>query len=69
MLTAQVMQLKPRLMQTLTIMTATTNLPPMGHKGLTDPKKFTGEDRSKPRSFVALLHLDLMDHPGEFPKE
>jgi hypothetical protein len=40
-LTTQVMQLEAQLMQTLTLMTATTNVSPTGHKGQTDPKMFT----------------------------
>jgi hypothetical protein len=69
MLTTQVMQLKAQLMQTLAIVTTTTNVSPAGHKGQTDPEKFTIEDHGKLRSFVALLHLCLIDHPGEFPNE
>jgi hypothetical protein len=56
-------------MQTLTLVTAITNSSPAGRKGQTDPKKFTGEDRGKLRSFVALLHLWLIDCPGEVPSE
>jgi hypothetical protein len=44
-------------------------LSPASHKGQTDPEKITGEDRSKLRSFVALLRLRLIDHPGEFPNK
>jgi hypothetical protein len=54
-LTAWVMQLEAQLTQTLALMTATTNSLPASRKGQTDPKKFTGEDCSKLRSFVALL--------------
>jgi hypothetical protein len=68
-LTAQVMQLEAQLMQTLTLATATTNTLPAGRKGQTDPEKFTGDDRGKLRSFIALFHLCLIDHPGEFPNE
>jgi hypothetical protein len=68
-LTAQVMQLEVQLMQTLALVTATTNLSPAGRKGQTDPEKFTGEDRGKLRSFVALLHLWLIDRPSKFPSE
>jgi hypothetical protein len=32
----------------------------------TDPEKFTGEDRGKLRSFVALLQVHLIDHPRGF---
>jgi hypothetical protein len=63
------MQLEAQLMQTLALMTATINLSPAGRKGQTDPKTFTREDRGKLRSFVALLHLHFIDHPGEFPNE
>jgi hypothetical protein len=38
-------------------------------KGQTDPEKFTGEDRHKLRSFIALLRLRVIDRPGEFPDE
>jgi hypothetical protein len=68
-LTARVTQLMAQLTQTLTLATATTTLSPAGCKGQTDPEKFTGEDRGKLRSFVALHHLHLIDHPGEFPNE
>jgi hypothetical protein len=68
-LTARVTQLEAQLTQTLTLVTAATNLSPTSHKGQTDPEKFTGEDRSKLRSFVALLCLRLIDRPGEFPSE
>jgi hypothetical protein len=56
-------------MQTLALMTAATNLSPTGCKGQTNPKKFTGEDRGKLGSFVALLCLQLIDCPREFPHE
>jgi hypothetical protein len=65
-LTTWVMQLKAQLMQTLTLMTASTNSSPASCKGQTNPKRFTREDRSKLRSFVALLHLWLIDYPREF---
>jgi hypothetical protein len=68
-LTTQVTQLKAQLTQTLALATATTNLSPTSCKGQTDPKKFTGEDHGKLRSFVALLCLRLIDHPGECPSE
>jgi hypothetical protein len=42
---------------------------PTGCKGQTDPKKFTGEDQGKLRSFVALLCLHLINCPREFPNE
>jgi hypothetical protein len=54
MLTAWVTQLQAQLMQTLTLTTATTNTSPTGHKGQTDPEKFTREDRGKLRSLVAV---------------
>jgi hypothetical protein len=66
-LTARVMQLEAQLTQTLTLATAATNSSPASRKGQTNPEKFTGEDRGKLRSFVALLHLRLIDRPGEFP--
>jgi hypothetical protein len=53
-------------MQTLTLANIATNSSPVSHKGQTDPKKFTGEDCSKLRSFVALLHLYLINCPREF---
>jgi hypothetical protein len=68
-LTARVTQLEAQLMQTLALATAATNVSPTGCKGQTDPKKFTGEDYGKLRSFVALLHLWLIDCPGEFLSE
>jgi hypothetical protein len=68
-LTARVTQLEAQLTQTLALMTATTNSSPAGRKGQTDPEKFTGEDRGKLRSFVALLRLWLIDRPREFPNE
>jgi hypothetical protein len=68
-LTARVTQLEAQLTQTLALTTATTNSSPAGRKGQTDPEKFTGEDRGKLRSFVALLRLRLIDRPGEFPSE
>jgi hypothetical protein len=68
-LTARVTQLEAQLMQTLALATAATNSWPAGRKGQTDPEKFTGEDRGKLRSFVALLRLRLIDRPGEFPSE
>jgi hypothetical protein len=68
-LTAWVMQLEAQLMQSLALVTTTTNALPTGHKGQTNPKKFTGEDRGKLRSFVALLHLQLIDCPREFPSK
>jgi hypothetical protein len=68
-LTARVMQLEAQLMQTLALTTATTNLSPAGRKGQTDPEKFTGKDRGKLRSFVALVRLWLIDRPGEFLNE
>jgi hypothetical protein len=63
------MQLEAQVTQTLALVTAATNPSPAGCKGQTDPKKFTGEDHGKLRSFVALLHLRLIDRPGEFPSE
>jgi hypothetical protein len=68
-LTTQVMQLKAQLMQTLALMTATTNSSPASYKGQTDPETFTREDYGKLRSFVALLCLRLIDHPAEFPSK
>jgi hypothetical protein len=68
--TTQLTQLRTQLMQTLALATAaTTNGGGQtgGHKGQTDPEKFTGEDRHKLRSFIALLRLRLIDCPGEFP--
>jgi hypothetical protein len=68
----QLTQLRTQLMQILALTTAaaTTGGGQMGsHKGQTDPEKFTGEDWHKLRSFIALLRLRLIDHPGEFPDE
>jgi hypothetical protein len=68
-LTARVTQLEAQLAQTLALANVATNSSTAGHKGQTDPEKFTGEDHGKLRSFVALLHLRLIDRPGEFPNE
>jgi hypothetical protein len=68
-LTAQVTQLEAQLAQTLALANIATTSSTAGYKGQTDPEKFTGEDRGKLRSFVALLRLHLIDHPGEFPNE
>jgi hypothetical protein len=68
-LTTRVIQLEAQLTQTLALVTAGTNSLPASCKGQTDPEKFTGEDRGKLRSFVALLHLRLIDCPGEFLTE
>jgi hypothetical protein len=68
-LTARVTQLEAQLVQTLALTNIATNSSTAGLKGQTDPEKFTGEDRTKLRSFVALLHLHLIDCPGEFPNE
>jgi hypothetical protein len=68
-LTARVTQLEAQLAQTLTLANVTTNSSTTSRKGQTDPEKFTGEDRGKLRSFVALLRLHLIDRPGEFPNE
>jgi hypothetical protein len=68
-LTARVTQLEAQLAQTLALANVATNSSPACRKGQTDPEKFTGEDRSKLRSFVALLHLRLIDRPREFPNE
>jgi hypothetical protein len=68
-LTTQVTQLKAQLVQTLALTNISTNLLPTSCKGQTNPKKFTGEDSGKLRSFVALLCLHLIDCPGEFPNE
>jgi hypothetical protein len=68
-LTARVTQLEAQLAQTLALANVATNSSTTGRKGQTDPEKFTGEDRSKLRSFVALLHLRLIDCPREFPNE
>jgi hypothetical protein len=68
-LTAWVTQLEGQLAQTLAVTNVATNSSTAGHKGQTDPEKFTGEDRGKLRSFVALLRLRLIDRPGEFPNE
>jgi hypothetical protein len=68
-LTAQVTQLEAQLAQTLALANVATSSSPTGRKGQTDPETFTGEGRSKLRSFVALLRLRLIDRPGEFPNE
>jgi hypothetical protein len=68
-LTARVTQLEAQIAQTLTLANVATKSSTAGRKGQTDPEKFTWEDRGKLRSFVALLHLHLIDRPGEFPNE
>jgi hypothetical protein len=68
-LTAWVTQLEAQLVQTLALTNVATSLSPTGCKGQTDPEKFTGEDCSKLRSFVALLRLHLIDRPREFLNE
>jgi hypothetical protein len=68
-LTARVTQLEAQLAQTLALTNVATNSSPASCKGQPDPEKFTGEDCSKLRSFVALLRLRLIDCPGEFPNE
>jgi hypothetical protein len=68
-LTTRVTQLEAQLAQTLALTNVATNSLTAGRKGQTDPKKFTGEDHGKLRSFVALLRLCLIDCPGEFPNE
>jgi hypothetical protein len=68
-LTARVTQLEAQLAQILALANVATSSSPAGRKGQTDPEKFTREDRSKLRSFVALLCLRLIDRPGEFPNE
>jgi hypothetical protein len=65
-LTAQVTQLKAQLAQTLALANIATSSSPASYKGQTDPEKFTREDHGKLRSFVALLHLRLIDCPREF---
>jgi hypothetical protein len=73
--TTQLTQLRTQLTQKLALATAaTTNAnngagQMGGRKGQTDPEKFTGDDRHKLRSFIALLRLRLIDCPGEFPDE
>jgi hypothetical protein len=54
-LTAQVTQLKAQLTQTLALANVATNSSTASCKGQMDPEKFTGEDRGKLRSFMALL--------------
>jgi hypothetical protein len=68
-LTAQVTQLEAQLMQTLALANVPTNLLPTSCTGQTDPKKFTVEDRGKLWSFLALLHLRLIDCPTVFANE
>jgi hypothetical protein len=68
-LTTRVTQLQAQLMQTLTLATTATNLSPTSYERQTNPKRFTGEDHGKLRSFVALLHLWLINRPREFPNE
>jgi hypothetical protein len=68
-LTARVTQLKAQLAQTLTLANVATNSSPASRNGQTDPEKFTGEDHGKLRSYVALLHLHLIDRHREFLNE
>jgi hypothetical protein len=70
--TTQLTQLRTQLTQMLALATAAANNgggQTGGRKGQTDPETFTGEDRHKLRSFIALLRLQLIDRPGEFPNE
>jgi hypothetical protein len=73
--TAQLTQLRTQLTQTLALATVAATNANNGRgqtgsrKGQTDPEKFTREDQHKLRSFIALLRLRLIDHPGEFPNE
>jgi hypothetical protein len=68
-LTTRVTQLEAQLAQTLALTNIATNSSTTSRKGQTDPEKFTGEDHGKLRSFIALLHLRLIDHPREFLNE
>jgi hypothetical protein len=54
-LTAPVTQLEAQLAQTLALTNIATNSSTASCKGQTDPERFTGENRGKLRSFVALL--------------
>jgi hypothetical protein len=68
-LTTWVTQHEAQLIQILALTNIATNVLPASRKGQTNPEKFTREDHSKLRSFVALLHLCLINYSGEFPNE
>jgi hypothetical protein len=75
-LSTQLMQLKTEADQTLALATATcantgnTDTGPFSScKGQSDPETFSGQDRNKLRSFVALLQLKLVNRPGKFPND
>jgi hypothetical protein len=69
MLSTQVTQLESQLSQTLALANLASSSIPALHKTQPDPKPFTGEECNKLRSFITMLHLHLIDRPGEFPVE
>jgi hypothetical protein len=68
-LSTRVTQLESQLCQTLALANLASSSVPALRKMQPDPKPFTGEDRNKLRSFITMLHLRLIDRPGEFPNE
>jgi hypothetical protein len=69
MLSTCVTQLESQLSQTLTLANLALSSIPTPCKMQPDPKPFTGEERNKLQSFITMLHLRLIDRPGEFPDE
>jgi hypothetical protein len=67
MLSTQVTQLESQLSQTLALANLASSSIPTPCKTQPDPKPFTGEERNKLRFFITMLHLHLIDRPGEFP--
>jgi hypothetical protein len=69
MLSTWVTQLESQLSQTLALANLASSSIPTPCKIQPDPKPFTGEECNKLRSFITMLHLRLIDRPGEFPDE
>jgi hypothetical protein len=67
MLSTCVTQLESQLSQTLTLANLALSSIPTPCKMQPDPKPFTGEECSKLRSFITMLHLRLINRPGKFP--
>jgi hypothetical protein len=68
-LSTWVTQLESQLSQTLALANLASFSVPAPCKAQPDPKPFTGEERNKLRSFITMLHLRLIDRPGEFLDE
>jgi hypothetical protein len=69
MLSTYVTQLEAQLSQTFALANLASSSVPTPCKMQPDPKPFTGEECNKLRSFIRMLHLRLIDRPGEFPDE